>query len=94
MPNRKRLLLVAGGVGKWPGTSRVATCQNRRMLSIGTIVMGAADEGRAADFWTQALDYVPRDALVEDDWVVLVSGLTDGSSTSLGPAIHSSVFRI
>ena len=93
MPNRKRLLLVAGGVGKWPGTSRVATCQNRRMLSIGTIVMGAADEGRAADFWTQALDYVPRrpgGGRLGGAGV----GLTDGSSTSLGPAIHSSVFRI
>lgn len=41
------------------------------MLNIGTIVMGAEDVRRAVDFWSQALDYVPRDE-VEDDWAVLV----------------------
>jgi Glyoxalase-like domain len=42
------------------------------MLSVGTIVMGAADVRRAAGFWTRALDYVPRDGVVADDWTVLV----------------------
>ena len=42
------------------------------MLQVGTVVMGAADVRRAADFWSRALDYVPRDGVVEDDWVVLV----------------------
>jgi catechol 2,3-dioxygenase-like lactoylglutathione lyase family enzyme len=42
------------------------------MLSVGTVVMGASDVRRAADFWTRALGYEPRDGVVEDDWVVLV----------------------
>jgi catechol 2,3-dioxygenase-like lactoylglutathione lyase family enzyme len=41
------------------------------MLSIGTVVMGVSDMGRALAFWSQALGYVPRDE-VADDWVVLV----------------------
>lgn len=34
--------------------------------------MGASDVRRAADFWAEALRYVPRVGVVEDDWVVLV----------------------
>ena len=41
------------------------------MLRIGTIVVGAADVRRAANFWCQALNYVPRYE-VADDWAVLV----------------------
>ncbi|MGQ4378371.1 VOC family protein [Streptomyces sp. SAS_267] len=41
------------------------------MLKVGSVVVGVSDVPRAAAFWTEALDYVPRDAL-EDDWVVLV----------------------
>ncbi|MGH9103022.1 MAG: VOC family protein [Acidimicrobiales bacterium] len=41
------------------------------MLRIGTIVLGAADVRRAAMFWVQALDYLPRGE-VADDWAVLV----------------------
>jgi len=37
------------------------------MLKIGTVVLGVADVRRAADFWTQALHYVPREGTVEDD---------------------------
>lgn len=51
--------------------------------------MGAADVRRAAAFWSRALDYVPRDGEVEDDWVVLVParggpgpGLSLGLSTT------------
>jgi Glyoxalase-like domain len=50
------------------------------MLSIGTVVVGVNDVGRAAGFWQQALGYVPRDEL-EDDWAVLIP--SDG-----GPGIH------
>jgi Glyoxalase-like domain len=42
------------------------------VLSVGTVVMGAEDVHRAADFWCGALGYVPRDGEVEDTWVVLV----------------------
>jgi hypothetical protein len=41
------------------------------MLRIGTIVMGAGNVRRAANFWCQALNYVPRYE-IEDDWAVLV----------------------
>jgi catechol 2,3-dioxygenase-like lactoylglutathione lyase family enzyme len=54
------------------------------MLSIGTIVMGAADVRRAADFWCRALGYVPRDGQVQDDWVVLVPADGSGAGLSLG----------
>ncbi|MFD4116758.1 VOC family protein [Streptomyces niveus] len=54
------------------------------MISIGTIVMGAADVRRAAEFWTRALDYVPRDGEVADDWVVLVPADGPGPGLSLG----------
>lgn len=53
------------------------------MLSIGTIVMGAADVRRAADFWSRALGYVPRDGEVEDDWVVLVPPGGSGARLAL-----------
>ncbi|MFD6552958.1 VOC family protein [Streptomyces sp. NPDC058398] len=41
------------------------------MLKVGSVVVGVSDVPRAAAFWTEALGYVPRDAL-EDDWIVLV----------------------
>jgi catechol 2,3-dioxygenase-like lactoylglutathione lyase family enzyme len=53
------------------------------MLRIGTVVMGVSDVRRAADFWTRALDYVPRDE-IEDDWVVLVPASGDGTHLALG----------
>ncbi|WP_018548463.1 VOC family protein [Streptomyces sp. LaPpAH-108] len=52
------------------------------MLRLGTIVMGAADVRRAAEFWARALGYVPRDGEVSDDWTVLVPA--DGAP---GPGI-------
>lgn len=54
------------------------------MISIGTIVMGASDVRRAADFWSRALDYAPRDGEVADDWVVLVPAYGPGPGLSLG----------
>ena len=46
------------------------------MLSIGTVVVGVNDIGRAARFWQQALGYVLRDE-VEDDWGVLIPSAGD-----------------
>jgi catechol 2,3-dioxygenase-like lactoylglutathione lyase family enzyme len=54
------------------------------MVNIGTIVLGAADVRRAADFWCRALGYVPRDGEVEDDWAVLVPVDGRGPGLSLG----------
>lgn len=54
------------------------------MISIGTIVMGASDVRRAAEFWTRALDYIPRDGEPADDWVVLVPADGRGPGLSLG----------
>ncbi|MQY09527.1 VOC family protein [Actinomadura macrotermitis] len=42
------------------------------MVSIGSIVLGASDVRRAVAFWSSALNYVPRDGAVKDDWTVLV----------------------
>lgn len=57
------------------------------MLSIGTIVMGAADVRRAAEFWIRALGYVPRDSEVKDDWVVLVPVDGSGAGLALGLSV-------
>jgi len=56
------------------------------MLKIGTVVLGVADVRRAADFWTQALHYVPREGTVEDDptWTVLVPADGPGAPLALG----------
>lgn len=57
------------------------------MLSIGTIVMGAADVRRAAEFWGRALGYVPRDGEVSDDWTVLVPADGAGPGLALGRSV-------
>ncbi|MFD3939555.1 VOC family protein [Streptomyces sp. NPDC058611] len=54
------------------------------MLTIGTIVMGAADVGRAAAFWGAALGYVPRDGAVDAGWTVLVPAEGPGPGLALG----------
>jgi catechol 2,3-dioxygenase-like lactoylglutathione lyase family enzyme len=54
------------------------------MLSIGAIVLGVEDVRRAADFWSEALGYVPRDDEVKDDWIVLVPAVGSGTSLALG----------
>ncbi|MFC5667260.1 VOC family protein [Kitasatospora misakiensis] len=48
------------------------------MLRIGSVVLGVVDVRRAVAFWGEALGYVPRDGVVEDDWVVLQPA--DGAS--------------
>jgi catechol 2,3-dioxygenase-like lactoylglutathione lyase family enzyme len=50
------------------------------VLSIGSVVLGVDDMRRAVDFWTRALDYVPRDEY-EDTWNVLVP--RDGTGVQL-----------
>lgn len=54
------------------------------MLSIGTTVLGVDDFGRAVEFWTNALDYVPRGQLQPgDDFAVLVPRVGDGARLAL-----------
>ncbi|MEK8142615.1 VOC family protein [Streptomyces sp. M10(2022)] len=53
------------------------------MVRIGTVVMGASDVRRAADFWMAALGHVEREPL-DDDWVVLVPAAGHGVGLSLG----------
>ncbi|MBB3049236.1 putative enzyme related to lactoylglutathione lyase [Prauserella isguenensis] len=56
------------------------------MLHIGTIVVGASEVRRAAAFWSAALDYAPRDGVLDDDFVVL----TPRAGHSPGVAVDSS----
>ena len=53
-----------------------------RMPTIGSIVWGVLDIPRAVEFWTAALDYVPRDQ-PEDDWATLVPRSGAGARLSL-----------
>ena len=42
-------------------------------MSVGTVVMGVEDLGRAAAFWTEALGYRPKRAITtDDDFAILV----------------------
>jgi len=52
-------------------------------MRVGSVVMGASDVRRAMEFWTRALDYVPRDE-PEDTWVVLAPSSGGGPNISLG----------
>ncbi|MEU7984010.1 VOC family protein [Streptosporangium canum] len=54
------------------------------MLNIGTVVLGAADVRRAADFWSQALRYVPRERETKDGWIVLEPAGGPGPALALG----------
>jgi len=56
------------------------------MLTIGTVVLGVADVRRAADYWTPALHYVPREGTVADDptWTVLIPADGIGAALALG----------
>jgi len=54
------------------------------VLRIGTTVLGVDDFGRAFDFWTHALDYVPRDPVRPgDDFAVLVPRTGAGAHLAL-----------
>lgn len=52
------------------------------MLKVGSVVLGVSDVRRAAQFWTQALGYVPREE-IEDDWAVLVPAEGPGVQVAL-----------
>jgi len=55
------------------------------MLSIGTVVVGVGDLHRSVAFWTQALGYVPRDEIKEDDdFAVLLPAAGPGAHLALG----------
>ncbi|MET8338885.1 VOC family protein [Streptosporangium canum] len=54
------------------------------MLNIGTVVLGAADVRRAADFWRQALRYVLRESETKDGWIVLEPADGPGPALALG----------
>jgi catechol 2,3-dioxygenase-like lactoylglutathione lyase family enzyme len=49
------------------------------VLNIGVVVLGVNDMRRAVDFWSQALDYVPR--VTRDGWTEL--GPVDGGHGTL-----------
>ncbi len=49
--------------------------------------MGAEDVRRAADFWSRALGYVPRDGEVDEDWTVLVPADGAGPGLALGRSV-------
>ncbi|MFE3943082.1 VOC family protein [Streptomyces sp. NPDC059118] len=53
------------------------------MVRIGTVVMGASDVQRAAEFWKAALGLVEREP-AEEDWVVLVPAGGSGVGLALG----------
>lgn len=53
------------------------------MLTVGSVVLGVSDVPRAMRFWSQALDYVPRDE-PGPDWVVLRPRDGSGPNISLG----------
>jgi hypothetical protein len=73
------------------------------MLNIGTVVMGVEDVRRAAAFWSRALDYVPRDGEVEDDWTVLAPADGTGAPLALDrshtppqeyPRVHLDLYAV
>lgn len=53
------------------------------MLRVGSTVMGVEDVRRAAEFWSRALGYVPRDQEIEETWAVLVPPDGVGQNISL-----------
>lgn len=55
------------------------------MLSVGTVVIGVDDLGRAVSFWTSALEYRPKRVLTnEDDFMILVPMSGTGTHLALG----------
>jgi Glyoxalase-like domain len=53
------------------------------MLTVGSIVFRVTDLGRQAQFWSAALDYVPRDHEPDDDFVLLRPRSGSGPNVSL-----------
>jgi len=54
------------------------------MLSVGTVVVGVGDLHRAVAFWTQALGYVPKRPIQDDDdFTILVPSSGPGTHIAL-----------
>lgn len=53
------------------------------MLTVGSVVVNTLHVRRAAAFWMQTLDCVPRDGALEGDFVVLVPRSRVGAGPSL-----------
>lgn len=53
------------------------------MLRVGSTVLGASDVRRAAEFWSRALGYVPRDQEIGETFAVLVAPDGVGQNISL-----------
>ena len=54
------------------------------MLNIGTVVMGVEQLHRAVEFWTKALDYVPKHEIEQDDdFTILVPREGHGAHLAL-----------
>lgn len=53
------------------------------MLTIGSTVLGVDDVARSAQFWCAALDYVPRNELHDNTWIVLVPKEGPGAQLAL-----------
>ncbi len=53
------------------------------MLRIGTTVVGVTDFRRAIAFWTQALNYVPKREIREDDTFMILVPRDGGSGAHL-----------
>jgi catechol 2,3-dioxygenase-like lactoylglutathione lyase family enzyme len=54
------------------------------VLSVGTVVMGVEDLGRAVAFWTEALGYRPkREITADDDFMILVPKSGTGTHLAL-----------
>lgn len=69
-------------------------------MRIGSIVFRVEDLPKQFSFWTEALDYVPREA-PEDDWAILRPRSGSGPNISLsvkpsqvqeGPRIHLDLY--
>src|SRR5215469_5038516 len=61
-------------------------CQDRSMVSIGMVVLGATDMGRAIGFWTRALGYELREGGAGTDW----SSLTPAGGLGTGIGLQRS----
>jgi hypothetical protein len=53
------------------------------MLRVGSIVLRVTDLRRQAEFWSAALDYVPREEAEDDDFVLLRPRAGVGPNMSL-----------
>lgn len=63
------------------------------MLRIGTTVVGVTDFRRAIAFWTQALDYVPKREIREDDDLMILVPRNGGSGAHVALDVSVSPCR-